>query len=274
MQAPGIPDWSPALWTQEEPLEGVAARAGYALCSLPRSGSTLLCDLLRSTGALGRPHEFLSAFTMRDWGVPGYPEEIDSQVNEIKRRGVSANGIYGFKLFPHQLARIGQTGWLRQLPGLRFVHLQRHDLLGSALSLVHAAQTNRYTTAGRVTGQAFYDRAAITDALDTLLGQHALLTRFFATAGIVPLNIAFDDLIADPQSQVDAVARLVGLESAAIDPDRLGVQKQAEPEKAEWRFRFLEEEAEREALVLPRSPARVRFDQRVRKLRAKAGLAR
>lgn len=266
MQIPAVQGWTPGDWTLETPLDGVEAHCGYAVCSLPRTGSTLLCDLLRSTGKLGRPHEYLSAFTMRDWGASDYPEGVDQQVEEIKRRGVSENGVFGFKLFPHQLARIGHDRWLKQLPCLHFIHLQRPDLLGSALSLVHAQQTNSFTVAARLTGVAHYDPVAIADKLDWLLNEQSLLLRYFAVSGIRPLQINYDDLVREPQREIDKVARLLGIDPVRIDPAKLGVTRQSEPEKAEWRERFLAEQAKIGVVKGPRSAARLRLDQRLRRI--------
>jgi trehalose 2-sulfotransferase len=43
----------------------------YIVCSTPRSGSTLLCDLLYSTGVAGRPEEYFEA--RAGTGVPPHP---------------------------------------------------------------------------------------------------------------------------------------------------------------------------------------------------------
>lgn len=203
---------------------------------------------------------------MRQWLDADYPDSIDLKVKEIKRRGTTANGIYSFKLFPHQLAAIGQRDWLSDLPDLRFVHLRRKDLLGQALSLVIAGQTNRYFAAASAIRPPEYDRQAIEDVIDTLLAQEALLLRFFATSGIAPLVVDYDELIADPQQAVNMIAQLFGMESAKIDQDRIGVERQTESEKVMWRSRFLEEQAQSRAVIEPRSRREIRWQQRWRKI--------
>ena len=40
----------------------------YLVCATPRSGSTLLCDLLDQTGAAGHPEEYFEA--LRHSGIP------------------------------------------------------------------------------------------------------------------------------------------------------------------------------------------------------------
>src|SRR5919197_6386428 len=45
----------------------------YLVCATPRSGSTLLCQLLERTGVAGRPDEYFEA--LRHSGVPRRPHE-------------------------------------------------------------------------------------------------------------------------------------------------------------------------------------------------------
>lgn len=46
-------------------------RRSYIVCATPRSGSTLLCELLKDTGVAGRPEEYFEA--KRDTGRPPHP---------------------------------------------------------------------------------------------------------------------------------------------------------------------------------------------------------
>jgi LPS sulfotransferase NodH len=46
----------------------------YLVCATQRSGSTLLCELLKDTGVAGRPDEFFEA--MHDTGVPPHPGDF------------------------------------------------------------------------------------------------------------------------------------------------------------------------------------------------------
>lgn len=58
----------------------------YLVCATPRSGSTLLCELLRQTGVAGHPEEYFEA--LRHSGVPRRPHEYferDRHANIIER---------------------------------------------------------------------------------------------------------------------------------------------------------------------------------------------
>ncbi len=52
----------------------------YLVCATPRSGSTLLCEALKSTGVAGRPEEYFEA--LRQSGRPRRPQEYFSGVDD------------------------------------------------------------------------------------------------------------------------------------------------------------------------------------------------
>src|ERR1700759_375295 len=54
----------------------------YLVCATPRSGSTLLCELLRSTGVAGRPLEHFEV--LRATGVPRQPREYFDGVLDFR----------------------------------------------------------------------------------------------------------------------------------------------------------------------------------------------
>ena len=61
-------------------------RRSYLVCATQRSGSTLLCELLKDTGVAGSPHEFFEA--MRDTGVPPHPRDFLHGLERPEARGI------------------------------------------------------------------------------------------------------------------------------------------------------------------------------------------
>src|SRR5262245_10046452 len=117
---------------------------GYAICTAPRAGSNWLCQLLASTGVLGRPLEYFNASARRQLDDPTYPDDPRGQVARILTMGRTPNGVYGVKLFASQFRAVaGSVRLSRELPGLRFVYLRRRDVLGQAISWVRGLQTNQ-----------------------------------------------------------------------------------------------------------------------------------
>jgi trehalose 2-sulfotransferase len=125
-------------------------RRAYLVCATQRSGSTLLCALLKDTGVAGRPEEYFEA--TRDTGVPPHPGDfldglprtglgirddpeppeapdysaltgVDDYREHLRRtfaRGTTDNGIFGAKLMFNQLAELqALAGQLPEYAGLR-----------------------------------------------------------------------------------------------------------------------------------------------------------
>jgi trehalose 2-sulfotransferase len=124
-------------------------RRSYLVCATQRSGSTLLCELLKETGVAGRPEEYFEA--MRDTGVPPHPGDFlaglprtglgirdDPEPPEapaysaltgvvdyrehLRRtfeRGTTPNGVFGAKLMFNQLGELqALAGQLPEYAGL------------------------------------------------------------------------------------------------------------------------------------------------------------
>jgi LPS sulfotransferase NodH len=46
---------------------GMAKFDSYVICTSPRSGSTLLCKMLTSTGAAGKPDSYFFGTSLEEW---------------------------------------------------------------------------------------------------------------------------------------------------------------------------------------------------------------
>jgi LPS sulfotransferase NodH len=222
-------------------MDGKRPPSGYVICSEPRSGTSFLGELLESTGALGHPLEFFSWPAVRA-EVRRDPERGLARMVE---RASTPNGIYGLKLFSYQFDVMTGSGWAERLPGLRFVHMERRDLLGQAISYLRAIQTGQYRSTGTPRRPATYDRSAIAAQIAAFATNQARWRRYFARNAIEPLWLVYEEVAADPAAAVAAVARHVGLADAP-EPDAggraLAVQRDALSD--EWRRRFAAEAAD------------------------------
>ncbi len=217
---------------------------GYAICTERRSGSIFLCRLLTSTGVLGRPTEYFDAVTVRNArGIADYPTDPEAQLALIPTLGASANGVYGLKLFSAQFDAVKATRWAQRLPSLSFVHLERHDLLGQAISQVRAAQTWQWVSSLPALAEPVYDRALIDKALAGLLNAQARWRYYFARNGLPVLSLVYEQVMRSPQQTAEAVGRLIGLaETPKVDLDQIGdLRIQRDALSQDWRARFIAE---------------------------------
>lgn len=134
----------------------------YLICATPRSGSTLLCDLLTDCGA-GRPASYwrpqdIGRWAER-WGIVGGPAADDPVFNAAYLQAMIAAGSAGSDVFGLRLmwsnageatarlrAALGRDSDLATLTEAAFgrtlfIHLSRQDVLAQAISLVRAEQT-------------------------------------------------------------------------------------------------------------------------------------
>jgi LPS sulfotransferase NodH len=162
-------------------VEGIS----YLVCATQRSGSTLLCELLRATDVAGVPDEYFER--LRQTGLPRQPREYfeDSSVLDIAdrlpptttghsdqpgefehwfryvlQRGTTPNGVFGAKMMWNYLddfrQRMSELPGLNDLsfnemldrvfPRLKVVFIRRRDKVAQAVSLWKAIQTQQWRT--------------------------------------------------------------------------------------------------------------------------------
>lgn len=214
---------------------------GYAICTEPRSGSSFLGRILQSTGALGRPKEYCSRARVR----AEIRRDPEAGFAKLLERSATPNFVYGLKMFGYHVDVMDGTGWQSRLPGLRYVHLERRDLLGRAISYVRASQTGRSQSWQPAHRPERYDVDAIDRQIRIGARDQARWRDFFTREGIEPLYLEYEQIAADPQAAADAVAGLVGLEARPrIDPSAIDLAILRDEISAEWRRRFVAERGE------------------------------
>lgn len=207
---------------------------GYALCGEPRSGTTFLKEALASTGRLGNPLE---------WFHPRYEAQVATAdlLQTMLARTASPTGVYGLKIFSSHARRAAGTRWASTLPSLSFAHVSRADLLDQAISMARAVQTSRYVSGETEARSARYDRGQITTALKSIARGQARWEVWFASHGIRPLRITYDEIMDDPQLVVARIGELVGIAEAPIDWSKVSTRIMRDELNAEWKQRYLAE---------------------------------
>jgi LPS sulfotransferase NodH len=240
----------------------------YILCATPRSGSTLLCDLLATTGIAGEPDSYFMdnvdpAWAGR-WGLPAREGKAKAAharrfLDAVLKAGRGETPVFGLRLMHRNLGDILAMSD-RAFPGLAtdsarlraafgdilFVHLARRDRLAQAVSLVKAEQTGLWHIAQDGTEverlappqPPAYDFDRIAATLSDLEAQNAGWTAWFAAEGITPFPLWYEDLSADPAGAVVRICRALG--TPAPDLGRLAptVAKLADATSADWVRRF------------------------------------
>ncbi len=216
------------------------ADRGYVICATPRSGSNYLCQLLASTGQLGKPQEYFNTHARRKFSDPGYPRDRYAQIDVVRSTGATPNGIYAAKILPLQYSRvIRKVDLFHALPQLEFVRLHRRDLLGQALSLSRVRQTGQIMASKQANAVPVYKVEDIKACIRDLQAREAIWDQVMREFGVQPLTLAYEDVMRDPQAAVDQVAELMSLAPIPVNPALVRVTVQRDRETALWRQRFL-----------------------------------
>lgn len=240
----------------------------YIICGTPRTGSTLLCNLLEKTGHAGRPDSFYgSAFRndwAREWGLPAQgtmdPAAYERlYLDAARRRGKGETPIFGLRLMRENVEDLSAALDL-VFPGLAsvkarlerafgrilYIHLSRSDKLAQAVSYIKARQTGLWHVAPDGTeierlgepGEPRYDHALIKAELAKLEAYDAGWETWFAKQRIEPHRISYEAMTHDPASTVMTICNALGVqvpERADVVP---GVAKLSDATNEEWIRRY------------------------------------
>ena len=247
----------------------------YFVCATPRSGSTLLCKSLASTGVAGKPEEYFER--LRHSGLPREPREYfdepadpavldllpptrtgDPAAADLERElprylaeGTTPNGVFGSKLmwgyFGDLLARLGTTpdgpalAVIAETFGpVRWIHVTRGDKVAQAVSLWRALQTRAWNAAddpGEV--HPVYDARGIAHLRDQLLAHDAAWRDWFAAQGIEPHVVEYETFAREHTATLRGVLAHLGLEVDHIPEPPM--RRQGDERSDRWVARFNED---------------------------------
>jgi LPS sulfotransferase NodH len=214
----------------------------YVVCSVPRSGSSLLCDLLANTDLAGAPMEYfdpdaIEAFR-RSWGVGG---TFDDYLAALLARKTSVNGVFGLKLLFGQLAELGGRNLGDVLPDPRFVYITRRDQVRQAVSFARATQTEQWASDHPApAAPPVYHRDQIQAMLEWIRRDEELWERYFRHHSISPLRIVYEDFVESVEQTVLGAMDFIGIERPPgfrLMPPT--IERQADELSEEWVQRFL-----------------------------------
>lgn len=237
----------------------------YLICATPRSGSTMLCDLLTQTTVAGQPNSYFRPGSMASFAAQfdlptpdGTAFSTQYLAHAIKvAQGVGPliglrsmwNGMGPLQTRLGQLypAQITDLGRLQAAFGdIRFIHLRRHDQLGQAISRVRAEQSglwhrNQDGSVREQVGpgaQAAYDRTAIEGFVEEQRRDHAAWEGWFHSHQIDAHTMTYEALSADPQDIIGKILGILGQSQERARGLAPGTAKLADDTSRTWAERF------------------------------------
>ena len=213
----------------------------YVVASTPRSGSTLLCSRLWSTGLAGAPKEYFNPVHRRDFGARWPVEDARGYGRLLRRHRTTANGRFGCKLHLGQLHALEEEAPLDEVLGAApaFVRIVRADRVAQAISWARVRQTGQWTSEQPARGAPRYDEGAIRECLARIgrleAGWDAWLA---ARPGEPRVIVRYEDLVRDPERTVARVLNALGVASDARVASATPLRPQADDVSRAWRRRF------------------------------------
>jgi LPS sulfotransferase NodH len=228
------------------------------LCGTPRTGSTLLCDLLASTGVAGRPESYFREPDAQMWAdrfgvsaVGGRPSDYQQFVVAAVRAGSTPNGVFAARIMwgtmrvlveglDPRRSRRGDVRVLTDTLGpLRFVHLRRRDVIGQAVSWARAEQSGFWQPGDTRTGEPHFDPDQIGELVERIHSHNAAWSAWFAEQGVKPVDVEYESVVDAPRSTVDLILRAIGAECPAGWSPTVPHIKQADAMNRDWVQRYL-----------------------------------
>lgn len=225
--------------------EQTISSKNYVICFTERSGSTMLCSILKATGVLGMPEEYLNPRGSIQLFLDKYPaSNILQYFDALRRHQISTNGVFGIKtcfidfepLINHQMIS-------KLLNPVKFIYLMRKDIVLQAISayvarcsgIWHLTEDGIITDGQEIKSDCEYDEAAILSHVDRLIYERMQWERFFALYSIDPLRVAYEEVLEEPEKLVRHIAKFLGEDiSIRVGLDMSATRKIGGGRNQEW----------------------------------------
>lgn len=222
---------------------------GFTIAFTIRTGSNLLCNLLARNGAgfpteyFQKPYGVTNKFWYDKFGVE--PDDFPGFVTRLltERR---QHGLFGLKLSWYQKNEMLKAIRRDLAPDIahvsdlfhrhQWIFIRRRDKFAQAVSAWTAQQTGLWTSHHRSDESPpalEYDFPGLQGFFQEILVEEYLWSRYFERNGVQPIDVWYEDLVADRAGVVGALVRelhdLVGTEPPGeLDMETLLEQQRTE----------------------------------------------
>ncbi|MDE4912805.1 Stf0 family sulfotransferase [Methylobacterium sp. 092160098-2] len=220
------------------PIYANIPKISYVLSSSPRCGSTYLAALISQTKTLGAPHEYLAEDNFRMMQVRFQTPDDHSTMREIVRRRTSELGVFGVKLHANQLAQLRYMQSLgHNFEISKYVFIQRKDRIRQAISYAKAVLSQEWIAIENYShpesGTINSNKIDVEGMLGNIDRENNDWLAFFSDKGIDPLIVFYEDVLENPQCEVDRIAQWLGVPSGQVDQSKVPLKRQSNEETEE-----------------------------------------
>lgn len=231
-------------------------RTSYLVCATPRSGSSLLCEVLDSTNLAGHPQEYFWRAFEPDWSMQWQVTGYAAYLRAALRRTSTDNGVFGAKIMwahmDYFVAKLRQLRRARSatvpelfsamFPNLHYIWIRREDTIRQAISQWRAMQTGVWNETDGTpppATQPVFDFDEIQRLGHEIESHNGAWRRFFRDHRITPSSVLYEHLIADPEAVAAGIIR--SLQIATPEQITFGkrtLRRQSDAISDEWVQRY------------------------------------
>ena len=230
----------------------------YIITSVQRSGTHLLCSILRSTGIAASPEEHFLCKPGEPWEKRwGAPSRL-AYVQNVLRQNTAANGVFGtvvmWSYFERMLEMLQEIPEYNGLNGAqllaavfrkpKYIWMRRRNQVEQAVSWAIACQTGVWSqkTEKKSRARAIpqFDFKVIDEWCNRIAAHDDGWTNYFRENQIEPLILFYEDVVASHRIAAERVLEFLELPfppDLEIPPP--AVEKQANQISHEWAACYL-----------------------------------
>lgn len=215
----------------------------YMIASTPRSGSHYLGHLMRSTGLMGDPLEYLHSDHFKRWKEIFQTDDLISTFAELYKKRTSRNGIFGLKAHYDQLEKYGGVHEIVKLLGVsKVIFVTRLDKASQAVSYSIANQTQSWISEDPPLVEPIYDYCSIDKCASNVMAQEFGWNDFLRETDLDVMYVSYESLCLSPDIVINQISDFLGVDMSEgklkIDSS---TRKQGRGRSQEWARRFVSE---------------------------------
>ncbi len=186
----------------------------WAICTVARSGSSWLSQLVASTGIMGHPDEYFLGWRQQATrlGLTGSTAFHDYLTFVLQHRSTS-NGVFAAKGSVEEM-----QPFFDFFPNAPCVWLVRENKIEQAISWHRAHDGGVWTRTTTATECRRFEFSVerVLYFHDEILRREALWHEFFSRHAVPPLALTYEQICAAPLAAVQSIAAHIGLDASAV----------------------------------------------------------
>ncbi len=197
----------------------------YVIFFTPRSGSTMIAEVLGATGQLGFPIEY---FVPENEQAPSILSTLKNMSYEefIMTTLQTENGVFSIEVEVTRLQHEWVSSFFTPWQDWKSIYLTRSDILAQAVSYYFATHHDvwhRFVSDSEIRRDKFnYDRATIIGTINLLLDQEQSFESYFEQHRLAPYRMTYEAAMADAPAQFTGLASMLGVDGVDFGNVDLG----------------------------------------------------